>query len=84
MSVFPRYGLFRKHFRAIYEQYSGRHGEAFSFLRDVDRSEIDEEVGPMYWIKFHSDGVEIMAWPEEVCRDARRPIGWVRPTLGIK
>lgn len=47
--------------------FAARKGTEAEVVEEIDHSEYDyEEVGPMYRIRFLSDGLVIEAWPEEI------------------
>lgn len=49
------------------ENFAARKGTEAVVLGLVDPTTYDaDEVGPMYQIRFTSDGAEIEAWPEEI------------------
>ena len=53
-------------FASKYDQHAERDGQAFTVLGVVDPSTYDAaECGEMFSIRF-ADGVQIVAWPEEV------------------
>lgn len=54
-------------FQSPYEQYAERNGQPFVIVRKITEptDEIDDEVLPMYEIRFPDDAT-ILAWPEEV------------------
>lgn len=57
----------KNYFQSPYDQYKEHNGKSFNILKEINEptSDIDEECLPMYQIKL-SDGVIIMAWPEEI------------------
>lgn len=58
--------VYRETFATPYDQYSDRRGQPFTVLGYADPSTYDkDEVGVQFRIRFE-DGVEIVAWPEEV------------------
>jgi hypothetical protein len=58
----------REVFKTPYDQYKDRNGQAFEIISVIDKpdSTHDEEVLPMYLIRFKTDRAVIEAWPEEV------------------
>lgn len=60
---------FRKLFWSPYEQYADRIGQPFEVIRELTDEERDPEVGPMWRIRFLTDGFETDAWPEEILEE---------------
>lgn len=63
----------RSTFQTPWSDYPERVGQTFTVVREITTPEehpdgpdnVDPEVLPMYLIRFE-DGVEVIAWPEEV------------------
>jgi hypothetical protein len=62
----------RRIFGGPYQEHRARHGQTCVIVRviDVADDDHDEEVLPMYAVRFEGDGVEFDAWPEEIQRAA--------------